>query len=72
MPCGPRVYTFFLYLSDGVDGGNTSFPLLRYRPDVHGTDVASLYSKEHGLEVKPKLGAAVLWGQSRKTVNIDA
>jgi len=28
MPCGPRVYTFFLYLNDVEEGGFTSFPRL--------------------------------------------
>ncbi|KAG8460122.1 hypothetical protein KFE25_014267 [Diacronema lutheri] len=28
MPCGPRVYTFFVYMSDVEEGGNTSFPQL--------------------------------------------
>jgi len=27
MPCGPRVYTFFLYLSDVEEGGGTRFDL---------------------------------------------
>ena len=27
MPCGPRVYTFFLYLSDVEEGGGTKFDL---------------------------------------------
>ena len=25
---GPRLYTFFMYLNDGVEGGETHFPLL--------------------------------------------
>lgn len=29
LACGPRIYTFFLYLSDVEEGGETEFPLLR-------------------------------------------
>jgi hypothetical protein len=27
LACGPRIFTFFVYLSDVIEGGNTSFPL---------------------------------------------
>ena len=27
--CGPRVYTFFLYLSDVEEGGGTRFPHIK-------------------------------------------
>ena len=30
MPCGPRLYTFFLYLSDVEEGGQTAFNKLGF------------------------------------------
>ena len=29
LPCGPRVYTLFMYLSDVDEGGETAFELLK-------------------------------------------
>jgi len=48
-PQGPRVFTFFMYLNDPEDGGETAFPLIP-SPDGAGH-----------LVVKPKLGHALLW-----------
>jgi len=45
-PQGPRVLTFFMYLNDPVDGGETRFPLI---------------GGGGGLVVKPKKGSAILW-----------
>ena len=43
--CGPRILTFFLYLSDVEEGGGTRFP-----------DLGA-----NGLTVLPKKGKALLW-----------
>jgi prolyl 4-hydroxylase len=31
LACGPRILTFFLYLSDVEEGGETFFPALNYK-----------------------------------------
>ena len=51
--CGPRVYTFFLYLSDVEEGGGTQFPYLK---DNNGEK----------LTVHPKRGSAVWWPHGRE------
>mmetsp|Transcript_1599 Transcript_1599/g.3844 ORF Transcript_1599/g.3844 Transcript_1599/m.3844 type:complete len:715 (-) Transcript_1599:658-2802(-) len=48
-PAGPRILTFFLYLNDVEEGGETRFT------DVLGDD-SSLY-----IDVLPKKGRALLW-----------
>lgn len=48
MPCGPRILTFFLYLSDVPQGGATAFPELR---DAEGAP----------LRIQPRKGMALLW-----------
>ena len=48
-PPGPRILTFFLYLNDVEEGGETRF-----------TDIFGDESKIH-LDVKPKKGRALLW-----------
>ena len=45
--CGPRILTFFLYLNDVEEGGETRFPLL--------------HKEKGGLAIKPKTGRALLW-----------
>ena len=48
-PQGPRVLTFFMYLNDPEEGGETAFPRIS-SPDGQGH-----------LVVKPQLGNAILW-----------
>lgn len=50
LPIGPRLYTFFVYLSDVESGGETSFPY-----------VESEITGKRGVRVKPRKGKAVLW-----------
>lgn len=52
LACGPRILTFFLYLSDVEEGGETGFPLLK-GPD--GEPIA----------IKPKKGSALLWPSTK-------
>jgi prolyl 4-hydroxylase len=46
LSCGPRILTFFLYLSDVEEGGETGFPQL---------------NNGEGIKVRPKKGSALLW-----------
>ncbi len=48
-PAGPRILTFFLYLSDVEQGGETHFPKVKNKDNPEG------------LKVKPRKGSAVLW-----------
>ena len=50
LACGPRILTFFLYLSDVEEGGGTRFPKIP-RPD----------GEPGGLVVTPRRGHAVVW-----------
>ena len=46
MPAGPRILTFFMYLSDVEEGGETHFPHV---------------GPEGGIKAKPRKGSAILW-----------
>ena len=48
LACGPRVYTFFLYLSDVEEGGETEFPLIKRPSGI-------------SVKVKPTRGTALVW-----------
>ena len=52
-PEGPRILTFFLYLNDVEDGGETRFT------DIFG-DGTEVY-----IDVQPKRGRALLWPSMR-------
>ena len=56
-PQGPRVLTFFMYLNDPDEGGETAFPSVGPPP---------------GLKVSPKLGHAVLWPSTLDERPMDA
>ena len=47
LPCGPRILTFFLYLNDVDEGGETTFF------DVDGAGGP--------ISVKPRTGSAIIW-----------
>jgi hypothetical protein len=49
--CGPRAFTFFLYLSDVEEGGGTKFPYIN--------------QSSGGLTVMPKRGKAVWWAHGK-------
>ena len=53
LPCGPRVYTLFMYLSDVDEGGETAFPRIFEEDGVTP------------LAVRPRRGAALLWPSVR-------
>ena len=52
-----RIYSVLLYLSDGVEGGETIFPL----NDEHLTRSVDYKSCDVGLKVKPGRGDALLF-----------
>mmetsp|Transcript_1794 Transcript_1794/g.3760 ORF Transcript_1794/g.3760 Transcript_1794/m.3760 type:complete len:114 (-) Transcript_1794:133-474(-) len=64
MPCGPRILTMFIYLSDVASGGETYFPRLNCSQESAASVAAAAGEgapKCSGLRVSPKKGAALLW-----------
>jgi hypothetical protein len=56
LPCGPRILTFFVYLSDVEEGGETLLPLADDGLKVHGC-----------VDCERKHGASVDWREDACT-----
>ena len=65
--CGPRAFTFFLYLSDVEEGGGTAFPYLNTTV-IPKKGSAVLWP--HGLDSDPrkKVGAATTMRYSENDI----
>mmetsp|Transcript_1280 Transcript_1280/g.2057 ORF Transcript_1280/g.2057 Transcript_1280/m.2057 type:complete len:416 (+) Transcript_1280:1041-2288(+) len=57
--CGPRVLTFFLYLNDVEEGGETRFTRLHSSQD--SVEDNEYIERKNTLAVAPKKGTALIW-----------